>query len=102
MRFGVVGVERERTLGGDASLVPFVLPRVQRGEDGFAPRVVEALHQLRIAAKPLRGGDILDPVVFPQAVVGAEGPEAALGADSRAGQDHDVADAFHCRHEARP
>src|SRR5689334_11042997 len=58
-----------------------------RREDVLAPRVVEPLHQRRIAAEALGAGDVLNPVVLPQAVVGAEGPEARFGADPGAGQD---------------
>ena len=55
-------------------------------------RVVELMNQCRIAAIGLRRGDIFDPVAFPQAVGAAEGGEPAIGADSGAGQDDDVAE----------
>src|SRR5690606_32095734 len=72
-----------------------------RVEDVAPALVVEPLHEVGIAAEPLRRGHVLDPVVFPKPVVGAEGPEAAFGADSGAGEDDDVADAVHSPHEAR-
>ena len=46
---------------------------------GLAPFVVEAVHKGRVALIGFGCGDILDPVVFPQAVGGAEGPQAAFG-----------------------
>src|SRR5690606_6934055 len=67
-----------------------------------APFVVEALHEIGIAAKGFGRRHVLHPVVFPQPVFGAERPQAAFRADSGTGQDHDVADLGHCPHEARP
>ena len=66
--------------------------------DVLAPLVVETLHQRGIAPEPRRRGDVLDAVVLPQPVVGAKRTEAALGADSRPGEDDDVADAVHSPH----
>jgi hypothetical protein len=76
--------------------------RVGRGrQHPGAAQVVEALDQRGIAGEGLWRGDILDPVLLPQSILGAERPEAALGADAGAGQDHDVAKRAHRPHEAR-
>jgi len=51
--------------------------------------VIERLHQLRVAGKPLRRGDVLYMVLLPQPVGGAEGTNARFGGDPRPGQyDH--------------
>ena len=71
------------------------------GEDICPALVVEPLHQSGIAAEPLRGGNLLDRVVFPQTVLGAEGAQARFGADPGAGEDHNVANYGHVPHEAR-
>ena len=59
------------------------------GGEAAAPLVVETVDQGRIAAEGLWGGHVLHPVVLPEAVGGAEGPQAALGGDARAGEDDD-------------
>ena len=43
------------------------------------PRIVECVHELRIAGECLGGGDILDPVPFPQAVSPPERRQPAFG-----------------------
>ena len=63
--------------------------------NGRAPHVVEPQHQVRIAGKALWRGDVLDLVLLPQAASRAEGIDPAFGADSRAGQDHDIANLCH-------
>ncbi len=59
------------------------------------PRVVEVLHQRRIAPEGLGRADILDPMPLPQSVRPAKGGKPALGRDAGAGKDHDVADVSH-------
>ena len=66
------------------------------GRDGrvlqlAAALVVEALHQRRVAGKGLRRRHVLDAVVLPEAIGGAEGADAALGGDAGAGEYHEVA-----------
>ena len=74
-----------------------------RGEHRRAALVVEALDQIGIAAEALGRGDLLDRVILPQPVLGAEGSQPAFGGDSGTGQDHDIADVWLMSpHEARP
>ena len=75
------------------------------GLNGLAAHVVEAQHQIGVGGKGLWRGDILDPVIFPQAtppiVAPPEGVDTAFGADAGAGEDDDIADFAHVAHEAR-
>ncbi len=71
-----------------------------RGEHVHPPLIVESLHQIRVAREAFGGGDLLDRVVFPQAVVGAKGAQSAFRADPGAGKDDDVAGFCHGAHEA--
>jgi len=70
-----------------------------RGERRAA-HVIEAPHQRRIAGKRFGRADILHPVPFPQAAGTAKSGDAGFGADSRAGQNHDVANSGHARQRA--
>ena len=65
------------------------------GLDRLAPLVVEAQHEIGIAHEGLGRGDILDPVLFPQAAAIAEGIDPAFGGDTCPGEDHDVAHIGH-------
>ena len=65
------------------------------------PGVVELMNQRRITDKGFRRGDILDPMPLPQPVGSAERRQAALRADSGAGQDDDVADLAHAGQPSR-
>ena len=53
-----------------------------------AARIVEALHQIRIAREGFRCGDIFDPVARPNAVGITKGGKAGFAGNPRAGQDH--------------
>ena len=53
-----------------------------------AARVVELVHELGVAGEALRGGHILDAVVFPQAITGAECLDAGFGGNAGAGKYH--------------
>ncbi len=70
------------------------------GQHRFAAHVVEALDQLGVARESLGGGDILDPVLFPQFPAIAKGVDPAFGGNSRPGQDDDIAQFGHVPHEA--
>src|SRR4029450_10752123 len=50
------------------------------------PRIVELMHQRRVAAVGFGRRHVLDPVAFPQPVSASKGGEAAVGADPGAGQ----------------
>lgn len=60
------------------------------GEKLATALVVEAVDEGRITTKRLRGGDVFDPVVLPQAVDRSEGANAGFRGDAGAGQDHDA------------
>ena len=55
-----------------------------------ATHVVEALYQRRITGEAFGRGYLFDAVVFPEAVSGAEGANAALGGDTGAGENDDI------------
>ena len=57
------------------------------------PRVVEFVHQRRIASICFWSANILNPVPFPQAIRPTERREAAFRADPGPGQDNDAAQA---------
>ncbi len=78
---GPFGVEPPQRLVGGIGL--------DRGEPRPA-RVVESVHQRRIAGEGFGRRDILDAMPFPQAVGAAESGEAAFRRYSGARQDHDV------------
>lgn len=94
-------VEVVDILGDDGDVVVLL----QRG-DGFVGGVgshvfqleplpvVEIQQQAAVGVPALDGGDGLRVVLFPEAAVVAEGADAALGADARAGQYGDVLSAF--------
>jgi 4-hydroxy-tetrahydrodipicolinate reductase len=65
------------------------------------PRVVKAQHEIGVTRKRAGRCDVFDPVILPQAACTPERADAALGADSSAGQDHDIAEFTHLAHEAR-
>jgi len=57
---------------------------------GAAPKPrVEGPNPIRIALEPLGRGHVFDAFAFPQPVRAAEGPQAALDADTGAGQDEE-------------
>lgn len=55
-----------------------------------ASHVIEIMDQFGIRVEPFRCRDILDPMLRPKTVFIAEGSQAALGGDTRAGQDYDL------------
>ena len=57
----------------------------------FAATVIEIDDQLRVAGKAFGSGDVLDPVLRPKPVFGAEGINAAFRRNARAGQNDDLA-----------
>jgi hypothetical protein len=65
-----------------------------------AAHVVESQDQIGCALEGLGRCDILDPVLLPQSAAIAEGVDAAFGADSRAGEDHDMLGQGHGAHHA--
>ena len=80
-------------LGDDADAVVFFqirqcLMRGVRhgGGGGAAALVVKTDDGLRVAREGFGGADVFDAVSFPQAVAVAEGLQAALRADARAGE----------------
>lgn len=90
-------------LGDEQHLIPpRGLKRGQGGMRGIGPRpggigaaqVVELMHQRGVAGEGVGGGDILDPVAFPQSAGVAEGPQPAFGGNSGTRQYYDL---FHCR-----
>ena len=76
----------------------FLLQRGQRFMGGVGLRaadlitalVIERQHPLWVLPPPLRRGDLFHRVILPEAIAGAEGLNAALRADSRAGKYHQV------------
>lgn len=68
--------------------------------DCFTPHIVETQDQIGIALERLGRCDILHPVLLPEATAIAEGVDAALRADTSAGQDYDIANITHLAHEA--
>lgn len=65
------------------------------------PLVIESVDQLRIAEQRFGRTYILYMMPLPQTIRPAKGGKAALGGNSGARQDNDVANIFHARHEAR-
>ena len=57
--------------------------------------LVEPLNEVRIAREALGRGHFLHRMVFPQAILGAEGAQAAFRGNTGTGQDHDVVDVGH-------
>lgn len=97
-------------LGDDQQFAgPFPVQRRQCLMPGIGPHlrqlrpalVIKAVNERRIARQRFGGADILDMMPLPQPVGTAKGGKAALGGNSGPGQDKDVANIFHDRHEAR-
>src|SRR4051812_12301326 len=70
---------------------------LDRAQPGPA-RIIEGMHEARIASEGLWRRDILNAVPLPQAVRAAKGGEPAFRGHASAGQDHDVANV---RHDSR-
>ena len=69
--------------------------RERRVKQLLPSKVVKALHARRIAPERLGRGHVLDPLIFPQAVIIPEGPQPRFGGDTRAGEDYNGADSRH-------
>jgi hypothetical protein len=66
------------------------------GLDRGAAHVVEAQHQIGIARETFGRSDVFNAVFFPKPTRRAKSVDTAFGADTGAGQDHDIAKRPHC------
>jgi len=73
------GKSKVRGIGLDARLLQLV-----------TTLVVKTLHQRRIAGKGLRRGNILKPMVLPQAVGATKSADARFGGNAGASQDDNI------------
>ena len=83
----------DHDLAGPVALQPSqrLMRRIGPGGGGLhTARIVEAVHQPRIAGKAFGRGDILDPVLLPEAACIAEGAKPAFRRQPRPRQDHDL------------
>ncbi len=95
----------QQQFAGKLSLQPGqrLMRRIGRDiRQGGAAHVVEADDQIGVSRESFGGGDILDPVLFPQATGGAEGVDPAFGGNPRPGEDDDAIELCHetFKHEA--
>ena len=86
-------------LGDDDDLTrPVLLQARQRDVSGvwlclcslYPTSIVKSVHQCRIARKTLGRGDILDPVLRPQAILIAESTQTAFRRNSGSSQNDDL------------
>ena len=92
----ILGDQQElaRPLGIEPRKCPVRVIRLDRTEL-LPPRVVESVHQRRIAAVGLGRAHVFDPVAFPQSIGSAKGRKPAFGRHARAGQNNDVPNVGH-------